>query len=79
MWNLSDTGWAKSAYSSVYAPWWHGSCVFVYNAPRFDAKETLNVLEKYPVSVTCLPPTAYRMFANEDVSSYKFKGMFSEN
>ncbi|XP_066934042.1 acyl-coenzyme A synthetase ACSM3, mitochondrial-like [Clytia hemisphaerica] len=75
MWNLSDTGWAKSAYSSVYAPWWQGSCVFVYNAPRFDAKETLRVLEKYSISVTCLPPTAYRMFANEDVSSYKFKAL----
>ncbi|TRZ26787.1 hypothetical protein HGM15179_000398 [Zosterops borbonicus] len=35
MWNTSDTGWAKSAYGSVFGPWICGSCVFVHNMPLF--------------------------------------------
>lgn len=29
-WNMSDTGWAKSAWSSVFAPWSQGAAVFVH-------------------------------------------------
>ena len=74
MWNLSDTGWAKSAYSSFFAPWWQGSCVFVHHTPKFDAKETLKMLTRFPISVACFPPTAYRMFLQEDLKNTKFKG-----
>lgn len=35
MWNTSDTGWVKAAWSSVFAPWICGSCVFVHNMPQF--------------------------------------------
>jgi len=35
MWNTSDTGWVKAAWSSVFAPWISGSCVFVHNMPQF--------------------------------------------
>lgn len=75
MWNVSDTGWAKSAYSSFFAPWWQGSCVFVHHTPRFDVRKTLEIMQKYPISVACLPPTAYRMMIQEDLSSYTFKGI----
>lgn len=35
MWNTSDTGWVKAAWSSVFAPWICGSCVFIHNMPQF--------------------------------------------
>lgn len=35
MWNTADTGWVKSAWSSVFAPWISGSCVFVHHMPQF--------------------------------------------
>jgi len=60
-WNLSDTGWAKAAWSSFFGPWNMGATVFVhYNPGKFSAKETLQVLEKYPITTLCGPPTAYR-------------------
>src|SRR5438093_979702 len=31
-WNLSDTGWAKAAWSSFFGPWHMGSCVFAFDA-----------------------------------------------
>lgn len=42
-WNASDTGWAKSAWSSVFSPWIQGSCVFAHGMPRFDAEVILEV------------------------------------
>ncbi|RXN20096.1 acyl-coenzyme A synthetase mitochondrial isoform X3 [Labeo rohita] len=43
-WNTSDTGWAKSAWSSVFAPWIQGACVFAHHMPRFDTSTVLKVL-----------------------------------
>ena len=34
-WNLSDTGWAKAGWSSLYGPWNQGAAVFVVDSPRF--------------------------------------------
>ena len=28
-WSVSDTGWAKAAYSNFFAPWINGTCVFI--------------------------------------------------
>lgn len=46
-WNTSDTGWAKSAWSSVFAPWIQGACVFVHHMPRFDTSTVLKVQEHH--------------------------------
>jgi len=71
-WNLSDTGWAKAGWSSFFGPWNCGAAVFVHHTPRFDTKKTLALLEHYPITTMCGPPTAYRMFVLEDLSRYKF-------
>ncbi|MCL6638151.1 MAG: AMP-binding protein [Firmicutes bacterium] len=71
-WNLSDTGWAKAAWSSFYGPWNCGAALFVHHTAKFDVKKTLEYLAKYPVTTLCGPPTAYRMFVLEDLSKYKF-------
>ncbi|XP_044179256.1 acyl-coenzyme A synthetase ACSM3, mitochondrial-like [Acropora millepora] len=71
-WNISDTGWAKSAYSSFFGPWIQGSCVFVYHKDRFESSAILDTLQKYPISTFCSAPTAYRMMIQEDLGRYKF-------
>src|SRR5579859_3540520 len=35
--NLSSPGWAKHAWSNVYAPWNAGATILVLNYPRFSA------------------------------------------
>ena len=35
--NISSPGWAKHAWSNVFAPWNAEACVFIYNYTRFDA------------------------------------------
>ncbi|CAH2307175.1 acyl-coenzyme A synthetase ACSM3, mitochondrial-like isoform X1 [Pelobates cultripes] len=74
-WNTSDTGWAKSAWSSVFATWFQGSCVFVHSMPRFDPGTVLETLSKYPITTFCSAPTAYRMLVLQDLSGYKFKNL----
>ncbi|XP_022092529.1 acyl-coenzyme A synthetase ACSM3, mitochondrial-like [Acanthaster planci] len=74
-WNISDTGWAKSAYSNFYAPWVQGACVFISYTAKFDAAHTLELLHKYPVSTLCAPPTAYRMMVLEDLTKFNLKSL----
>jgi len=71
-WNLSDTGWAKAAWSSLFAPWLMGAAIFVYHAPSFDPVATLDLLETMPVTTLCAAPTAYRMFVRSDLSGRSF-------
>jgi len=74
-WNLSDTGWAKAAWSSFYGPWNCGAAIFVHHSAKFDVKKTLAYLAKYPVTTMCGPPTAFRMMVLEDLSQYKFPAL----
>jgi acyl-coenzyme A synthetase/AMP-(fatty) acid ligase len=67
--NVSETGWAKAAWSSLFGPWNMGAALFVQDARgRFSASETLDLLERYPITTFCAPPTAYRMLVLEDLS-----------
>jgi acyl-coenzyme A synthetase/AMP-(fatty) acid ligase len=71
-WNISDTGWAKAAWSSYFAPWLMGACLFVHHTPGFDPKVSLEMFERFPITVMCGAPTIYRMFVLQDLSAYKF-------
>jgi acetyl-CoA synthetase len=72
-WNISSPGWAKHAWSSVFAPWNAGATIFVYNSARFNAQATLEALVKYEVTTLCAPPTVWRMLIQEDLSAYRVK------
>ncbi|GFS51168.1 acyl-coenzyme A synthetase ACSM3, mitochondrial [Trichonephila clavipes] len=72
LWNLSDTGWAKTAYGTLFSPWLAGSCVFIHEMPRFSTSLTLQTLAKYPIDTFCAPPTAFRALVQEDLKAYEF-------
>ncbi|MCP3941322.1 MAG: AMP-binding protein [Desulfobacteraceae bacterium] len=71
-WNVSDTGWAKAAWSSYFGPWNQGSAQFIHHTDRFDPDTTLSLLEKYPITTMCGAPTIYRMLVLKDLSKYNF-------
>nr|XP_032658016.1 acyl-coenzyme A synthetase ACSM3, mitochondrial-like isoform X1 [Chelonoidis abingdonii]XP_032658017.1 acyl-coenzyme A synthetase ACSM3, mitochondrial-like isoform X1 [Chelonoidis abingdonii]XP_032658018.1 acyl-coenzyme A synthetase ACSM3, mitochondrial-like isoform X1 [Chelonoidis abingdonii]XP_032658019.1 acyl-coenzyme A synthetase ACSM3, mitochondrial-like isoform X1 [Chelonoidis abingdonii]XP_032658020.1 acyl-coenzyme A synthetase ACSM3, mitochondrial-like isoform X1 [Chelonoidis abingdo len=75
LWNTSDTGWAKSAWSSIFAPWIQGACVFVHSMPRFDPTTVLDTLSRFPITTFCSAPTAYRMLVQHNLTSYKFNSL----
>lgn len=75
-WNVSDTGWAKAAYSTLFGPWNMGAAVFVHDSRgKYDPLQTLHLLEKYDISTLCAPPTAYRLLVQEDLSGHKFPAL----
>ncbi len=71
--NISSPGWAKHAWSSLFAPWNAGATIFVYNQPRFDGKKILDALVRYNVTTLCAPPTVWRMLILEDLKAYPVK------
>jgi len=64
-WNISSPGWAKHAWSCVFAPWNAGATVFAYNQARFKARDALQVLNRFGVTTLCAPPTVWRLLLQE--------------
>lgn len=66
--NISSPGWAKHAWSNVFAPWNAQACVFLYNYSRFDAAALLTQMDRCGVTTFCAPPTVWRMLVQADLS-----------
>jgi acetyl-CoA synthetase len=69
--NISSPGWAKHAWSCLFAPWNAQACVFINNTPRFAAPALLQTLARCRVTSLCAPPTVWRMVIQEDLAGWK--------
>ena len=72
-WGVSDTGWAKAAWSKLFGQWALGATVMAWNAqgkPEFT--QMLEMIVDHGVTVFCAPPTIYRNFVVNDLSAYDF-------
>ncbi|AVO43544.1 AMP-binding protein [Simplicispira suum] len=69
--NISSPGWAKHAWSCLFAPWNAGACVFIHNTPRFSALALLQTLAKCEVTSLCAPPTVWRMLIQENLAEWR--------
>ncbi len=67
--NISSPGWAKHAWSNVFAPWIAEATIFIYNSARFDPAQLLVVMDRCGVTSFCAPPTVWRMLIQSDLSS----------
>jgi acetyl-CoA synthetase len=67
--NISSPGWAKHAWSNVYAPWNAGATALVLGYDRFSAESLMNAIGEWRVSTFCAPPTAWRMLIQADLAS----------
>jgi acetyl-CoA synthetase len=70
-WNISSPGWAKHAWSSVFAPWNAEATVFIFNYSRFNPKAVLDALVQHQVTTLCAPPTVWRMLIQEPLGEYR--------
>jgi acetyl-CoA synthetase len=68
--NVSSPGWAKHAWSNVYAPWNAEATVLIVNQARFDAAELLDQMVRCDVTTFCAPPTVWRMLIQENLSRW---------
>jgi acetyl-CoA synthetase len=65
--NISSPGWAKHAWSNVFAPWNAEATVFLFNYDRFDAARLLREMDRCGVTSFCAPPTVWRMLIQSDL------------
>ncbi len=68
--NISSPGWAKHAWSSLFAPWNAEATVLVHNYSRFKAIELLDQMQRCGVTTFCAPPTVWRMLVQEDLERW---------
>ncbi len=71
--NISSPGWAKHAWSCVFAPWNAGACVFIHNTPRFSAAALLDIIGQHGITSLCAPPTVWRMLIQHDLKGRQGK------
>jgi acetyl-CoA synthetase len=69
--NISSPGWAKHAWSNVFAPWNAEATVFLHNYTRFDAAALMARMDECGVTSFCAPPTVWRMLIQADLTALK--------
>ncbi|MFE1790055.1 AMP-binding protein [Streptomyces sp. NPDC059525] len=69
--NIASPGWAKHAWSNLFAPWNAGATVFVHNYTRFDAQRLMAEMDRAGVTTFCAPPTVWRMLIQSDLTALR--------
>ncbi|ETI19525.1 hypothetical protein G647_09359 [Cladophialophora carrionii CBS 160.54] len=65
-WNLSEQGWAKAAWAWL-STWNCGATLFVHDDRlAFHPRRTLQVLNRFPITTLCAPPTVYRQLVLDE-------------
>jgi acetyl-CoA synthetase len=67
--NISSPGWAKHAWSNVFAPWIAEATTLILGNERFSADLLLRALGEQRVSTFCAPPTVWRMLIQADLGA----------
>jgi len=65
--NVASPGWAKHAWSNVFAPWIAEACVLIVNYTRFDADQLIEQIVRCGATTFCAPPTVWRMLIQADL------------
>jgi acetyl-CoA synthetase len=66
--NISSPGWAKHAWSNVFAPWIAGATSLILGHERFSADALLQAIPACGVTSLCAPPTVWRMLVQADLA-----------
>ncbi|WP_309053335.1 AMP-binding protein [Streptomyces sp.] len=65
--NISSPGWAKHAWSNLFAPWNAEATVFIHNYTRFDPARLMREMDRHGITSFCAPPTVWRMLIQADL------------
>jgi acetyl-CoA synthetase len=67
--NISSPGWAKHAWSNLFAPWNAEATVLILGHERFSADVLLRAFGEQGVTTFCAPPTVWRMLLQSDLAA----------
>ncbi|MHB1439936.1 MAG: acyl-CoA synthetase [Cuniculiplasma sp.] len=75
-WNISSPGWAKHAWSSIFAPWNVGAATVAFHYEgSFNAEDHLFTISDLNVNSICASPTVWRMFILQNLKKYDWKNL----
>src|SRR5215475_7759459 len=66
--NISSPGWAKHAWSNVFAPWNAAATALILGHERFSAPALLAAIGECGVTTFCAPPTVWRLLIQSDLA-----------
>ncbi|GAA1183047.1 hypothetical protein GCM10009654_45520 [Streptomyces hebeiensis] len=69
--NIASPGWAKHAWSNLFAPWNAEATVFIHHYTRFDPARLMAEMDEAGVTSFCAPPTVWRMLIQADLSQLR--------
>ena len=69
---MSDSGWAKFGWGKIFGQWICGAVVVAYDNEKFNAKNTLELIQEIKLTTFCAPPTIFRFLIKEDIAKYDF-------
>lgn len=69
---MSDSGWAKFAWGKIYGQWICGAVIVAYDNEKFNAQNTLELIQEIGLYSFCAPPTIFRFLIKEDIAHYDF-------
>lgn len=72
---ISDTGWGKALWGKIYGQWICEAPIFTYDFDDFDAREILQMIEKYKITTFCAPPTVYRVMVHMKLENYDLSSL----
>jgi acetyl-CoA synthetase len=67
--NISSPGWAKHAWSNVFAPWNAAATALILGHERFSPQALLDAIGACGVTTFCAPPTVWRLLIQSDLTS----------
>lgn len=74
MWTPADWAWIGGLMNCLMGAWFHGVPVLAHRAPKYDPERALELMAKYKVRNTFMPPTALKLMrAIPDIPSYGVK------
>src|SRR5439155_11429744 len=74
-WTITDTGWAKAAWGTLFGQWHERACVVQATLGPPDADTIFRILERHGITSFCAPPTLYRLLVLGDFSRYDFSAL----
>ena len=67
--NISSPGWAKHAWSNVFAPWNAAATALILGHERFSPQALLDAIGACGVTTFCAPPTVWRLLIQSDLTA----------
>jgi acetyl-CoA synthetase len=71
-WTVSDTGWAKAAWGTLFGQMHERAAIMQVDLGRPAAGTIFGIIERFGITSFCAPPTLYRMLVQSDMRPYDF-------